>query len=128
MKIEKRVGIWMDHANAHVIEFAPEMKTLHVHSAFTQTVKEDSLGKSEHIMHNKEHHQHLDYYKRLGEIIKNYDSVLLFGPTDAKKELHNLLIDDAQFAQIKIAVKSSDKMTENQEFAYVRDYFEKALK
>ncbi len=128
MKIEKRVGIWMDHANAHVIELAPEMKTLHVHSAFTQTVKEDSLGKSEHIMHNKEHHQHLDYYKRLGEIIQHYDSVLLFGPTDAKRELHNLHADDAHFANIKIVVQSADKMTEHQEIAYVRDFFEKALK
>ncbi len=118
----------MDHANAHVIELAPEMKTLHVHSAFTQTVKEDSLGKSEHIMHNKEHHQHLDYYKRLGEIIQHYDSVLLFGPTDAKRELHNLLADDAHFANIKIVVQSADKMTEHQEIAYVRDFFEKALK
>jgi stalled ribosome rescue protein Dom34 len=128
MKIEKQLGIWMDHADAHVMELAAEMKTIHVRSAFTQDAKEQSLGKSEHLMHNKEHHQHLDYYKRLGAIIKNYDAVLLFGPTDAKRELHNYLNEDAHFSAIKITVESADKMTENQEFAHVRNYFAKALK
>ena len=38
-------------------------------------------------MHNKEQHEQSDYYKKLGETIKNYTEVLLFGPTDAKVEL-----------------------------------------
>ncbi len=33
---------------------------------------------------------------------------------------------DLNFSKIKIETKSSDKMTENQEHAFVRDYFSKS--
>jgi stalled ribosome rescue protein Dom34 len=42
-------------------------------------------------MHQKEQHEQSDYYKKIGEAIKNYQEVLLFGPTNAKTELLNLL-------------------------------------
>ncbi|MBK8348850.1 MAG: hypothetical protein IPL08_15010 [Saprospiraceae bacterium] len=49
--------------------------------------------------------------------------VLLFGPTDAKAELLHLIQADHHFDKIKFEVKSTDKMTENQENAFVKDYF-----
>jgi hypothetical protein len=79
--------------------------------------------KSEHLMHNKEQHQQASYYKDLGSIIRDYDAVLLFGPTDAKTELFNMLRADHLFAHIKIEVEQADKMTENQEHAFVKTYF-----
>jgi hypothetical protein len=128
MTAGKSIGIWLDHSNAHVIVLAEEMKTMHVDSTFTHLEKEESLAKSEHTMHNKEHGEQLAYFKALGEIIKQYQTVLLFGPTDAKKELHNYLLADRHFADIKIHVRSADKMTEHQEHAFVKDYFHKMLK
>jgi len=120
----KNLGIWMDHSNACVMEFTSmPIETTIVESNFTREVKEDSLGKSENLMHNKEQHQQSEYYKKLGEIIKKYDDVLLFGPTDAKTELFNILKDDHRFAKIKIEVKPTDKMTANQQHAFVKDYF-----
>jgi len=44
--------------------------------------------------------------------LKDYEEVLLFGPTNAKNELFNLLKDDRHFEKIKIEVKSGDKMTD----------------
>ena len=64
-----------------------------------------------------------EFYKQLSEIIKNYKEVLLFGPTDAKVELHNILKANHLFANIKIDVKQADKMTEHQEHAFVREHF-----
>ena len=58
-----------------------------------------------------------------GDAIKNYDEVLIFGPTHAKEELVNLLKADRHFENIKIDVKHADKMTENQQHAFVKDYF-----
>lgn len=116
----------MDHSNAHLIEYTTDpIETTVVASKFTHEAKVHSLGKSENLMHNKEQHQQSAYYKELGEVIKNYESVVLFGPTDAKVELFNLLKDDHLFAKIKIEMESSDKMTENQEHAFVRNYFSK---
>ena len=79
MTIEKRAGIWMDHSTAHVMEFTTDpIETNIISSKFTHQEKEHSLGKSENLMHNKEQHQQADYYKQLGEIIKNYEDVILF--------------------------------------------------
>ena len=122
----KKLGIWMDHANAHLMEFTSDpMVTTTLSSDFTHQDKENSLGRSENQMHNREQHLHLEYYKKLGEIIRNYTDVILFGPTDAKTELHNLLKENHLFSQVNIEVKNTDKMTENQQHAFVRDYFSK---
>ena len=126
MKTEKNIGIWMDHSSAHLMEFtADPITTTTIESDFTHHVKEESLSKSENLMHNKEQHQQSDYYKKIGEVIKNYKEVILFGPTNAKAELFNILKADHHFENIKIEVKQADKMTENQEHAFVREYFSK---
>ncbi len=124
LEAERWLGIWMDHSNAHLIEFSPEnlaMKT--IESAFKHQDKMHSLSKSESQMHNKEQHLHATYYKKLGEMIRHYSRVLLFGPTDAKVELFNLLRSDHLFSLIDIELKQTDKMTSNQEHAFVNEYF-----
>ena len=120
----KNLGIWMDHSNAHLMEFTSgTMATDLIASKFTHEEKGQSLEKSENLMHNKEQHEQSDYYKKLGEVIKNYEEVVLFGPTNAKMELFNILKADHLFAKIKIEVQQADKMTENQQHAFVREYF-----
>jgi hypothetical protein len=91
MTTAKRLGIWMDHANAHLMEFTTDpIKTNTLESKFTHEVKELSLHKGENRMHNKEQHQQTEHYKTLGDVIKKYEEVILFGPTDAKVELFNV--------------------------------------
>jgi len=120
----KRLGIWMDHASAHLMQLTTgPIETATIESTFTHETKEDSLEKSEHLMHNKEQHKQSEYYRKLGETIKDFDEVILFGPTDAKTELFNLLKADQHFTKIKIGIKQTDKMTTNQEHAFVREYF-----
>ncbi len=122
----KNLGIWMDHSHAQIIDFTQDSnETKTIASSFTHDVKEQSMSKGEHLAHNKEQHQQSDFYKKIGAVIKNYDHVLLFGPTDAKQELFNALSTDHNFEKIKIEVKSADKMTENQQHAFVKDYFSK---
>lgn len=128
MTTTKKLGIWMDHANAHVMEFTSSpIETKTINSKFTHEAKESSLNKSENLMHNKEQHQQAEYYKQLGETIKNYGEVILFGPTDAKVELFNILKKDHLFSNVKIEIKQTDKMTENQQHAFVKDHFSKHI-
>ena len=126
MTTTKNLGIWMDHSSAHLMEFTSDpIQTNIIESNFTHQEKEQTLGKSEHVMHNKEQHKQSEYYKKLGEAIINYNEVILFGPTDAKAELHNILKADHRFSKIKIEIKQADKMTENQQLAFVREHFSK---
>jgi hypothetical protein len=128
MKAEKKLGIWMDHASAHLLEFTNEgVEEKTVTSKFTHAVKEETLSKSENVMHNKEQHQQAAYYKELGETIKNYNHVILFGPTDAKSELLNILRGDHRFEKIKIETQQADKMNATQQHTFVQDYFTKHI-
>jgi hypothetical protein len=124
MTTQKKLGIWMDHANAHLMEFTTHnVETKAIGSKFTDEATDQDLSKGESLMHNKEQHQESAYYKELGKEIANYDDVLLFGPTEAKVELFNLLRADSHFEKIKIGVMQSDKMTDNQQHAFVKEYF-----
>jgi stalled ribosome rescue protein Dom34 len=126
MTPKNKLGIWMDHAGAYIIEFSTipvEIKA--IKSKFTHEAKEHTLNKSEEEMHNKEQHQQSEYYKELGEVIRNYDDVVIFGPTEAKAELYNRLKDDHLFSKIKIVLHAADEMNQHERLDFVKKYFSK---
>ena len=126
MKTIKQLGIWMDHSNAFLMELKNDtILTNCVVSELSDHESEFNFYKGEKLIHKKQHHLQLSYYKKLGDIIKKYQEVVLFGPTDAKNELINLLKTDHLFEDIKIEVINSDKMTEDQMQTFVREYFNK---
>jgi hypothetical protein len=124
MKKVKQMGIWMDHSMAYLMEFVNDniVETL-ISSELTQQGKEKSLEKSEAFMHNKEQQLQASYYKKLIAVIRDYQDVILFGPTEAKNELANLLKGDHLFDSVKIEVKNSDKMSAIQMHTFVKEYF-----
>ena len=121
---KKQLGIWMDHASAHVMEYTTASQvTKTIESQFAAGEQKELSGKSELVMHNKEQEDMSAYYSDLGKIIVQYDEVILFGPTDAKTELLNILKEDRHFEEINITVKQTDKLTENQQHAFVKEHF-----
>jgi len=115
----------MDHVNAHLITFPTELMEEEITSGVAREENVSGLSKSEHIMHNKEQHEQSAYYKKLGEAIRSYDEVLLFGPTEAKSELLNLLKTDHLFNDIKIVLENTDKLNEQEQQDFVNTYFSK---
>ena len=94
----------MDHSNAHLMEFTTVPVTMN-------------------ILHNRVQHQPSEYYKKIIDVIKNYQNVLLFGPTNAKAELMTMLKADHQFEKITLETKDSDKMSQNKQHDFVSDHF-----
>jgi stalled ribosome rescue protein Dom34 len=128
MKNSKKIGIWMDHLVAHVIEFSEnsfEIET--IESKFTHQEKEKSLAKGESHLHHKEQQFLSDYFKRIAKVILNYDKVILFGPTNAKTEFFNYLSEDNRFVKIKVYIKETDKMNAFQRQNFINDYFSNPL-
>jgi hypothetical protein len=123
METTKKLGIWMDHSTAQLININSEKNSGAITSNFTHDTKEEALNRSENIMHNKRQQMHEVYYKEIGDQILKYDQVLLFGPTNAKTELHNYLKLDVNFKDIKIDVESADKLSENKKYAFVKEHF-----
>lgn len=124
MSTHKNLGIWMDHSRANLMDGNIEGKErIVIESQFSGQSKDSSSKQNENLMHNKENHQNSDYYKRIGAEILNYDHVLIFGPTDAKSELRNVLRADHRFAGIRIEVLATDHLSDNQQYAKVREHF-----
>ena len=124
MKTQKSLGIWMDHSIANLIDLKSKKPSRSIVSKFTFDTKEEALNKSESLMHNKRQQMNEVFYKEIADTILKYETVLLFGPTNAKTELYNYLNADVHFKDIKIDIESTDKMTENQQNTFVKKYFE----
>jgi hypothetical protein len=124
MEARNNLGIWMDHSKAYLMEVNLKKNNRSIESDFSLSTKEEALSRSEDIMHNKEQQMHQAYYSEIGKEILKYKHVLLFGPTRAKAELHNYLSKDLHFKDIKIDIEPADKMTINEQHAFVNNHFE----
>jgi stalled ribosome rescue protein Dom34 len=124
MKTRKLLGIWMDHSIAH-------LTALQNDTVVSRTIEADSFiredesvnSKDESLIQNKEKNDLSNYFNQLVQVIKDYDEVLLYGPTEAKSELFNQIENDHNLNKIKFTLKTTDKMTENQQEAFVKDFF-----
>ena len=126
MKSTKQLGIWMDHSTAHLVKISNgtiETNMIESQPEVQADADEQIVYKDESHSLNKEKRQLSTYYKELGDQILENDEVVLFGPTEAKSELVNLLKENHLFDKIKIEVKPADKMTEVQRNIFVKEYF-----
>jgi hypothetical protein len=110
MKQTKCLGIWLDHSHAHLIDYNPLSTETDINSDITHQIKEETLHKSEHVMHNKEQHEQREYFIAIANKILNYDEVVLFGPTN-----------------IRIETRPGEKMTHFEEHEFVRNFFSRHL-
>ncbi|CAM3606253.1 hypothetical protein FLGE108171_05560 [Flavobacterium gelidilacus] len=123
METKNNLGIWMDHSTAQLIDSSSNSNHS-INSEFTFDTKEEALNKSESLMHNKRQQMHKAYFKEISDQILKYNHVLLFGPTNAKVELHNYLNKDSHFKNIKIDAQPADKMTDKEKNAFVKNHFQ----
>lgn len=132
---EKKIGVWLDHHHAHFIEFnGKDAITQTIESGFTRHEREEGVGatgsrfgqhstNNENNKNNRMQNELKGYYKLISDRLAGYDQVLLFGPTTAKNELHNYIKELKNFSGKHIEIKNSDKLTENQLKAAVREHF-----
>lgn len=124
MKEKRKVAIWLDHYTAKMISAEGEEMNESLESNFTFRMKAEAAHRSENLMHNKEQQMHEAFYKKIGAEMLKFDHVLLFGPTNAKRELLNYVKQDLHFKDMEIDVEPVDyKLTENEKLAFVREYF-----
>ena len=128
MKSKKLLGIWMDHSVAHCSELINNtfISQIIESTPVSQVNKEDLYYKDDSQRLNKEQDKLSVYYSKLSDIILKQDKVVLFGPTDAKNELLNLIKKDHLFDNITIEAIAADKMSESQQHEFIKEYFNPA--
>ena len=131
-------GLWIDHRKAVIVRISSEGEE----TKEIQSHVEKQPGRLEGVRSTAhyEAHQvpaddsrerdftnHLNrYYAEVIEVIRDVVSVLIFGPGEAKGELRRRLEHDGPTKQI-IAFETTDKMTDHQIAAKVREHFHQKI-
>ncbi|MGL5113438.1 MAG: hypothetical protein ACRC6O_12465 [Flavobacterium sp.] len=124
MNTPKNIAIYMDHFTANVISYTNTARvTKHIKSGFSHFEKEKILQKGESHWHHKEQDWQNEFYRNLRHELLEYNHIVLFGATLAKTELSTILREDKKFANTTIVTKNTDKITKNQQIAFVNNYF-----
>lgn len=124
MKNTKQIGVWMDHNRAQIMPLTGiTISTSQIESNFEHDKKTSSHNGSENLMNNKEQKDQAAYYHKISKALEGYDEILLFGPTEAKNELGNIMKKDHRFSESKIEIKTSDKLSENEMSHFTKKHF-----
>jgi hypothetical protein len=126
--MKKQAGLWIDHRKAVIVvvseagELIKEITSnMEKHVRFTGgTASED--GSTEDVRDRK-FGKHLNrYYDAVVAVIRDADSIQIFGPGEAKGELAKRL-EHAGVKERLLSIASVDKMTDRQIAAKVRERF-----
>ena len=126
--MKKNIGLWIDHRKAVIVivtDDGEELKkitsNMEKHVRFTSgTGSED--GSSEDVR-DRQFGNHLNsYYSDVIAVIRDADSIQIFGPGEAKGELEKRIEHEGLKAHI-LAIETVDKMTDRQISAKVRERF-----
>ena len=124
--MKKEVGVWIDHKKAVIFSLADEGAEIkRISSELKNNVRFSGGAQKESVEEHgdKRLTGHLNnYYGEVVEYICDAESILIFGPGEAKSELKKRLENEKLHKNI-VGMETTDKMTDNQIVAKVRQRF-----
>ena len=122
--MNKQAGLWIDHRKAVIVLITDEgeevkkiVSGMEKHVRFAGNAAEGGAGED---VHDRQFGNHLNsYYDQVIAVVRDADSIQVFGPGEAKGELEKRLEHEGLKARI-LAVETVDKMTDRQIAAKVR--------
>jgi stalled ribosome rescue protein Dom34 len=126
--MKKIVGLWIDHRKTVIVSVTDKkeetsliISDMEKHVRYSGATQEDSAEDQR----DKRFTGHLNkYYDRVISCIRDAESILIFGPGEAKVELSQRLENEALGGRV-VGVEAVDKMTDRQIAARVRRHFPK---
>ena len=133
--MKMKAGIWIDHRKAVIVLLSAKgEETLEITSDIEKhpsrseggdsaaTPYEAQLVKADDSQERKFAGQLDQYYSEVTPAFSGAESILIFGPGEAKGELKRHL-EHAKLGKNIVAVETSDKITDRQIASKVREYF-----
>ncbi len=128
--MQGRVGIWVDHRHAFILRpNSTDSMVTTVHSnAESQSRRASDLEsgpfeplqvQSDDVRQHKYTAELNKYYDRVIDHIGDTDSLVIFGPGEAKLELRHRM-DKHRFSKVHIDMETTDHMSEAQMLEFVR--------
>ena len=128
--MKRQAGLWIDHREAIVVFIGDDAEeTKRIESGVGKHVRFSGGNESEEgsadDQRDRQFAGHLTrYYDDVISSIRDAQSILLFGPGEAKGELEKRMAAKGLSGRI-VATETVDKMTTPQIAAKVREYFRK---
>jgi hypothetical protein len=128
--MKSAAGLWIDHSKAvMVIVSAEREETKQIESGMEKHVRFSGGSRSEQgggeDQQDRQFTGHLNrYYDEVIAHLRDTESILLFGPGEAKGELEKRLANEGLGGRI-VGIETVDKMTDRQIAAKVREHFRK---
>jgi hypothetical protein len=132
--VKKEVGLWIDHRKAVIVTIENEVEEIQeIKSNMEKRVRYSSGSRSNSInssqgstaedMRDRKFDNQLgQFYKEIISLIRDADSIWIFGPGEAKGEILNSLKNE-NLAGLVVGVETVDKMTDRQISAKIRDHY-----
>jgi stalled ribosome rescue protein Dom34 len=128
--MKKSAGLWIDHRQAYIVFAEGDADKTHKiesgmekHVRYTEGPSSDKHSAED--QRDRQFNAHLDkYYDAVISILHGAESILIFGPGEAKGEFEKRLAHQGLGKHI-VGIETVDKMTEPQIAAKVRNYFGK---
>ena len=134
--MKTKVGVWIDHKKAIIVTISDKGEGTEVIESDVEKQlrrsgdsplkgRHDPLSLPPEDRRTRAYAGHLDiYYKEVIKHIHDAESILIFGPGEAKAELKKQL-EQSKLGGHIVGVETTDKMTDNQVSAKVRQHFSK---
>jgi hypothetical protein len=128
--MKRQVGLWIDHRETLIVFIGDDgEETRRIESGMEKHVRFSGGNRSEEgsadDQRDRQFAGHLNrYYDEVITNIRDAESILLFGPGEAKGELEKRLASKGLGGHI-VGIETVDKMTDRQIAAKVREHFRK---
>jgi hypothetical protein len=128
--MKRQVGLWIDHRETLIVFIGDDgEETRRIESGMEKHVRFSGGNRSEEgsadDQRDRQFASHLNrYYDEVITNIRDAESILLFGPGEAKGELEKRLATKGLGGRI-VGIETVDKMTDRQIAAKVREHFRK---
>jgi hypothetical protein len=131
--MKKEVGLWIDHRQAVIVTLVDQVEeTKRISSDIEKHVRYSGASHSQtptghddsaEDRRDRRFDDHLSrYYDEVIACLRDADSILIFGPGEAKGELQKQLEGQALGERI-VGIETTDKMADGEVAARVRQHF-----
>ena len=126
--MKKQVGLWIDHRETVIVIVAGESEEIkRITSNLEKHVRFSSGAEqvTTEDMRDRQFTGHLNkYYDQVLLSLRDAESILIFGPGEAKVELEKRLESEGLKGRV-VSIETADKLTDRQIAAKVRQHFPK---
>lgn len=122
--MKKAAGLWIDHQKAVIVFVAgKDAETKLINSNIEKHHRQSGVSMPADDVRQRDLTGHLNtFYDEVVSSIRQAESILILGPGEAKGELKKRL-DKVSASGRFVEIKTSDKMTQPQLVALVRNHF-----